>query len=390
MKLLAITNLFGRPWDTTVGTFNQRIFEQINSRCELTLLVPIPWTEIVKFPKQYFAANSQQRKIWPFVHYFPYIYIPKLSQSLNVYFLLFSVIIFCPFIVLFRRWDAVIGSWIYPDGLVAVLLGKIKRIPALAVALGTDVNDLANRTKQRSQVRRILSQGTSTVTVSKDLANKLAALGIAQNKLHVILNGVDSNSFKPQPKSLAKMELGLNPSEKLVLFVGSHIPEKGCFELIKAFAQLTKLHSNCKLAMIGGGASALALQELVSQLNLDAKVTFLGKLNHDLLPSWFSAADALCLPSYREGIPNVIMEAMAAGLPVVATSVGGIPEVVTKETGVLIAPRDIESLLTGLSQVLSQQWNTTAIRASVRDYTWDATGRQYMQLINDAIVKHRY
>jgi glycosyltransferase involved in cell wall biosynthesis len=389
MKLLAITNLFGRPWDTTVGTFNQKIFGQISSRCELTLLVPIPWTEIIKFPKQYFGANRQLEGKWPFVRYFPYLYIPKLSQSTNVYFLLVSAILFCPVIILFRQWDAVIGSWIYPDGLVAVLLGKLKRIPALAVALGTDVNDLANRSTQRSQVQRILSQAAATVTVSQDLANKLAALGINQEKLHVILNGVDSDSFKPQPKNAAKMELGFKHSEKLLLFVGSHIPEKGCFELINAFNAISQQEPNCKLVMIGGGSAALALQDLVSQLKLDSKVIFAGKLSHDLLPRWFAAADALCLPSYREGIPNVIMEAMASGLPVVATSVGGIPEVVTDESGILITPKDVESLVKGLAQALSRQWNTDAIRASVKDYTWDATGQQYIQLINDAISKHR-
>jgi glycosyltransferase involved in cell wall biosynthesis len=390
MKLLAITNLFGRPWDTTVGTFNQKIFGQISSRCELTLLVPIPWTEIIKFPKQYFGANRQSEKKWPFVHYFPYLYIPKLSQSANVYFLLCSAILFCPIIILFRKWDAVIGSWIYPDGLVAVLLGKLKRIPAIAVALGTDVNDLVNRASQRAQVQRFLSQGAATITVSQDLANKLAAHGIAKDKLHVILNGVDSDSFKPQSKTDAKMALGFNPSEKLLLFVGSHITEKGCFELINAFNEIAQQNPDCKLAMIGGGAAAVALQDLVSKLELGSKVIFVGKLSHDFLPRWFSAADALCLPSYREGIPNVIMEAMASGLPVVATSVGGIPEVVTNESGILIMPRDVESLVKGLAHVLSNQWNAEAIRASVKDYTWDATGQQYIQLINDVIVKYRY
>jgi glycosyltransferase involved in cell wall biosynthesis len=390
MKLLAVTNLFGRPWDPTVGTFNQKIFEQINSRCELTLLVPIAWTEIVKFPWQYIKAVSTQNRKWPYVRYFPYLYIPRISQSVNVYCLLISMIMFCPLIVFFHKWDAIIGSWIYPDSLAAVILARLRRKPSIAVALGTDVNDLINRNSQRVQVQRILSKCNATVTVSQDLANKLAVIGIDISKLHVILNGVDSDSFKPGNKAKSRQALGIKAEGKLILFVGSHIKEKGCFELIHAFDQISAKQPEYSLAMIGGGALANKLQELVLQLGLSTRVNFIGKLHHDKLPLWFACADAFCLPSYREGIPNVVMEALAAGLPVVATTVGGIPEVVDKGSGILVEPRDANALAIALQQALSQTWDTAAIVSSVKNYTWNATGEQYIQLIHGAIEKHQH
>jgi glycosyltransferase involved in cell wall biosynthesis len=387
MKLLALSNLFPRPWDKTRATYNQKIFSEISRRCDLTLLVPVPWTEIFKFPRQYFRARRDSTEIWPFVHYFPYLYIPRLSQGLNAYFLLFSVLLFCPIIVAFRQWDAVLGSWIYPDSIVAVMLGRLRKKATLAVALGTDINDLANRGMQRHQIQQYLEKCSSVLTVSNDLARKVAALGVEAAKIHTIYNGIDGDSFKPQDKLVAKQKLGFQDDCKIILFVGNLIKEKGCFELIQSFSDLVRTNEQYKLVLIGGGPIRAELEVLVTKLHLSSSVTFVGKVLHDALPDWFGSADIFCLPSYREGIPNVVMEALASGVPVVATSVGGIPEIVDSDCGVLVDAHSVTDLTAGLQKAIERKWNSEAIATRVKQYTWSATGDAYIHQIQQAI-KH--
>jgi glycosyltransferase involved in cell wall biosynthesis len=389
MKLLALTNLFGRPWDTTRATYNQKIFAEISTLCELTLLVPVPWTEIIKFPLQYFAATRKPSTRWPYVRYFPYLYIPRLSQAVNAYFLLLSVILFCPYIVFIKKWDAVLGSWIYPDSVVAVLLGRLRGKPSLAVALGTDINDIANRGLQKRQIQHYLAKSAAVLTVSKDLARKVVALGIDQQKVLTIYNGVDSESFRPQPKDQPRLALELPIAAKVILFVGNLIKEKGCFELLHAFQEIEKEHPNCILAIVGGGPIAEDLRRLAAEFNLSEKIRFIGKVSHDKLPTWFAVSDVLCLPSYREGIPNVVMEALASGLPVVATNVGGIPEVVKAHCGILIAPKDVAQLRAALRKSILQDWDAIAISESVRQYKWSNTGEQYVDKVVETIKNYR-
>src|SRR5262249_37737789 len=104
------------------------------------------------------------------------------------------------------------------------------------------------------------------------------------------------------------------------------------------------------------------------------------------VPWWISAGDVLCLPSYMEGCPNVVLEALASGRGVVATRVGGIPEIVTDgKTGLLVPPGDPESLADGLAAAIARSWDADAQRASVQYLTWDAVGLAYRDLIREAI-----
>jgi Glycosyl transferases group 1 len=124
-----------------------------------------------------------------------------------------------------------------------------------------------------------------------------------------------------------------------------------------------------RLIMIFGGTLASNLQELVIKLNISSKVAFVEKLTHREFPRWFTAFDTPCLPSYKEDIPNVVMEALAAGLPVAATTVRRIPEVVTEDSGILRVPRAVGNLVKALTQALSRSWNTALIAKSGKSFT---------------------
>jgi glycosyltransferase involved in cell wall biosynthesis len=110
-------------------------------------------------------------------------------------------------------------------------------------------------------------------------------------------------------------------------------------------------------------------------------VSLVGKVAHELLPDWFAACDLFCLPSHNEGVPNVVLEAMACGVPVLATRVGGIPEVVPEFAGVLVPVQDGPALAAALSAALARTWDTQRIAAHARSFSWDTNIDRVMDLL---------
>ncbi|NIR71120.1 glycosyltransferase family 4 protein [candidate division KSB1 bacterium] len=209
-----------------------------------------------------------------------------------------------------------------------------------------DVYMLPPRGFQRAIVRYFLKRAAFLIAVSGDLENKLTGeLGMPPKKIAVIDVGCDLSSFTPylpSAKSTAKAKLKL-PAEKLVvLFVGSIRYRKGLDILLQALSGMNTL-SRLQLIVIGEGQEEEKLKSEYAHLN--AHVTWTGaKPNHEL-PQWYAAADAFVLPSRSEGTPTVILEAMGSGTPVVATRVGGIPELINDGiNGLLFGSENIEQL----------------------------------------------
>jgi glycosyltransferase involved in cell wall biosynthesis len=115
----------------------------------------------------------------------------------------------------------------------------------------------------------------------------------------------------------------------------------------------------------------MALRERAAALNCIKRVTWVGPVSHDKLGDWFRAADLLCLPSHNEGVPNVVLEAMACGTPVVATRVGGIPEVVPEWAGILVPPHDIPALASALVEAGQRDWDDERIAAHAAGFRWE-------------------
>jgi glycosyltransferase involved in cell wall biosynthesis len=160
-----------------------------------------------------------------------------------------------------------------------------------------------------------------------------------------------------------------------VLFVGNLVAVKGVDVLLKAWSRLAAagvLGSEDRLAIVGDGPERGRLQAQAEALGLGPRVAFAGAVAFAEVPRWMAASDVLCLPSRSEGTPNVVVEALASGVPVVATRVGGVPELVRQgENGLLVPPEDAPALAEALASALVRPWDGPALRASVAHLTWE-------------------
>jgi glycosyltransferase involved in cell wall biosynthesis len=211
-------------------------------------------------------------------------------------------------------------------------------------------------------------------------------------KVRVVANGVDVAAIdSARPGPLVRRELGLPESSPVIGLVGrlDHWG-KGHKELFEAMAILKERHPVHAL-IVGGGRRIDEIKALAASLGLDGEVHFLGTRRD--VPDLLNAMDIFVLPSYSEGVSLALLEAMAAGLPVIATAVGGLPEVVTDgENGLLIPPRDAEALATALARLLEASDFAKKLgqnaRKHVREhFSLDRLGREINEIYEELVEK---
>jgi N-acetyl-alpha-D-glucosaminyl L-malate synthase BshA len=269
-----------------------------------------------------------------------------------------------------KRFDIIHAHYAVPQGLLGVALKRVLRLPLVVTLHGTDINYLAKRRGTRALVRLVLNNADAVVAVSRFLKTEAEKLGIEGEKIRVIYNGVELPEYEETQREMS------------ILFVGSLVKQKGVDVLIKAFRTVKERIPEAKLIIVGEGREREALAELCTQLRL-RDVYFAGSRSE--LSSYYSRSRVLALPSRAEGFGLVALEAMAHGLPVVATKVGGIPEVVTHgETGILVECGNANALAEALIRVMSDEalWQRLATRAKERasEFSWEKTANEYAKV----------
>jgi glycosyltransferase involved in cell wall biosynthesis len=258
------------------------------------------------------------------------------------------------------------------NGLVGANLKELYGTPFVLTAHGTDAYDAPFRDRWNNNVARyVLSQADKIITVSHYNAKKLLSLGISSNKLFIISNGYDPKLFYPRSKMACRSCLGLSKSAKILLFVGNLLEEKGIFDLLLAFKSVSQKDGNLNLVIMGTGSSYEEIQKLVLANNIASKVLLVGGKPHSEVPLWMNACDLLVLPSYHEGFPTVVVEAMACGLPVLGTTVGGIPEALSEDyLGALFPPGDVQGLINQILTCTSSSYSRELIVNHSKQYEW--------------------
>ena len=276
-------------------------------------------------------------------------------------------------------FDVIDAHYAFPDGTAAVLLGRRFRVPVCLTVRGGDLDLLPRFRLRRRVIRRTLQRAARVFAVSQHLADRAVALGAPQERVQVVTNGIDAEKFHRIDQERARASLGISPDFPLVLCVAHMIAEKGHHILVEAFA---RVHANGAAAphliMIGSDqrgdqAYRRQIENRVSDLGLTERVRVLAARPQNELRTWYSAADVVVLPTFREGCPNVVREALACGAPVVASRVGGVPELITSDAlGLLVEPGDVGDLAAAVDAALRQNWDRVAIAASGGQRTWES------------------
>jgi len=253
----------------------------------------------------------------------------------------------------------------------AVLLGRRFARPVVVTARGSDLNHQAGLPLIGAMIRWAIRNANRVIAVSNALGKRAVALGARPADVTVLRNGVDLNEFRPLSREPLRAQLGLRGTT--LLSVGYLFENKGHHLVIEAMRSLP----GAELLVIGEGRDRRdrpRLQSLIERWGLEERVRLLDPVPHRELPRFYNAADALVLASSREGSPNVVLEAMACGTPVIATSVGGIPDLVTSSAcGILMEERTAAAIVTAFERLFATTPDRSAVRAHAMSFAWDET-----------------
>lgn len=386
MKALVITKIFPSSVEPLSSPFNRQQFSALSRLCELEVLATIPWFPGASALGRWSAAGrlgavpSEEWIDGVHVRHPRFAFIPKVGHSIAGP--LYAASLAATVLPYRGRVDVVLGAWAYPDGFAAVAIAEALGVPSVVKLHGSDMNVVARMPGPRRRLRWALPRASRVVAVSRPLAEQAIELGVAPERVDVVPNGIDREVFRPRDRSEARAALGLElGDQKVVLYVGHLSEEKGAFDLVRAWQLRSSDLHGARLIFVGDGAGADACRALASDLGVRAE--FVGAQPHETIPRWLAAADLLCLPSWNEGMPNVVVEALACGRPVVATAVGGIPDVVRGDAGALVPTRDPQALGEALVRILARSHDAASISAALQRPDWPTSaGLLYESLLN--------
>jgi teichuronic acid biosynthesis glycosyltransferase TuaC len=305
-----------------------------------------------------------------------YALIPKISMSWHGRLMYMGSLKVVEQLHRENPYDLLDAQYIYPDGYAGVLLAKKLGIPVVLSALGTDVNVFPQFKSIAPKIRWALNEADGILAVSDSLRAATAAAGVAPEKIRVIGNGVDTSRFHPLDRAEARRALRIEGPGPFVISVGTLDPNKGHQILIAAVAELTGRYPAMKAFIAGEGPYQSALTAQIREKKIADRVVLIGKRPHAELNSWFNAANVSCLLSEREGWPNVLLESLACGTPVIATRAGGIAEVISSpELGTLVE-RTVPAVTAALEAALKREWDRPALVAYAAARTWDRVAEE--------------
>jgi len=390
VKVLIFTNLYPSHLDPTLGIYNKSTFEALARYCEVRVVAPIRawarWKQPGLIVNPVREREGGVESIFP-----PYWSIPT-AWSLHAAGMYLSM---RPWIRELRRdfpFDVIVGAWAYPDAVAASLLAREANVPLVTAVLGSDVNEFPDLFGLRPQIRWGFQRAQRILAVSRAIADRVVELGAPRERVLVQHNGVDGARFQIRSRSDARKSVGIEHDRPVIGYVGNLRPVKGSDVLIEAMDHLVKQlrNSDAELWIVGSGEIEAQVRARTTALGLDSRVRFLGRQPHNTIPRWMSAVDVFCLPSRNEGCPNVILEALASGKPVVASRVGGIPELLTDgDNGYLVPAEDPAALAGALAKALARPWDPGALRATVTFLSWDAVAQTYQKLLGQVVEEWR-
>jgi teichuronic acid biosynthesis glycosyltransferase TuaC len=379
-RLVVFSTLFPSSAQPTAGLFIRERMFRVGRELPIVVVAPRPWFPLqglIRLVRPGFRPSEprHERQQGVDVYQPRFLSVPGLAKSFDG--ILMALSLYWPMKRLQARFgfNVIDSHFGYPDGYAAVLLGRWLECPVTITLRGTEVRHARDKAL-RPLLTKALTGAERIITVSDSLRRLALELGVPPERAQVVANGVDADKFYPADRAAMRARYGLPSDARVLITVGGLVERKGFHRVIELMPALLQQFPDLHYLVVGGACAegdwGDRLRQQVEALGLGERVHFLGTMPPEALREPLSAADLFVLSTRNEGWANVLLEAMACGLPVVTTDVGGNAEVVSRsELGMVVSFDDASALQHALSDALARQWDRNAIVSYARDNGWD-------------------
>lgn len=378
--IVVLSSLFPSAVQPGAGLFIRERMFRVGKHLPLTVVAPTPWFPLQSLIRRFKpgfrpGAPGQENQAGVDVFFPRFLSIPGLFKRWDGFMMALGALPQLRRLKAAGKLDIIDAHFAYPDGYAAYLLGKWLELPYTVTLRGTETRLLAT-TGLAQRAMTAICAAARVFSVADSLRQLALKQGADPLRIEVVGNGVDIQRFFPVDRSSARAALGIQENAQVLISVGGLVSRKGFHRVIEVLPALCRDYPNLQFLIVGGaspeGNNRKELEAQVSALGLTASVRFLGAIAPDQLAEVLSAADVFVLATSNEGWANVFLEAMACGLPVVTTDVGGNREVVSRdEIGIVVPFGDSAALTTALHKALATDWDRQYICHYAEQNTWD-------------------
>lgn len=379
-SLLVFSSLFPHEGQPTAGVFIRERMFRVAEQLPMVVVAPVPWFPLqglLRIVRPHFrpAAPRFEQQSGIDVYFPRYLCFPGIFKRLDGILMALGSYRTVRRLKQERSFELIDSHFAYPDGYAAVKLGKWLKLPVTITLRGTELR-MSKSAPLRKRMLKALDGAARIFSVADSLRQLMGQQGADTRKIQVVGNGVDLQKFSAVPRNEARQMFGLKDTDNVLISVGGLVPRKGYHRVIEVLPDLIQEFPNLKYLIVGGagpeGDYSKELKEQVAALGLNEHVLFLGPKPSTELKFPLSTADVFVLATENEGWANVFLEAMACGLPVVTTRVGGNAEVVADaELGSLVEFGNARQLRDAIRDALSRNWDREYILQYARTNSWD-------------------
>lgn len=399
--IVVLSSLFPSSVQPGAGLFIRERMFRVARQLPVTVVVPTPWfplQSLIRRFKPHFRPGAPDHEIQSGIDIrFPRFFsVPGLLKRFDGLMMALGALPRLRRLKASGQLDILDAHFAYPEGYAASLLSHWLNVPFTVTLRGTEARHIRDR-RFADRVLRAVNRASRVFSVSESLRQLLIDHGASPQQIEVVGNGVDTVRFAPQDRAACRRALGIPAEAQVLISVGGLVPRKGFHRVIEVLPQIREASPNLVFLIIGGaspeGNNRPELEQQVKALGLESCVRFLGARRPEDLPAILSAADVFVLATSNEGWANVFLEAMACGLPVVTTDVGGNKEVVSDDNlGIVVPFGDSEALHHAIATSLQRTWDKALIRRHAEQNAWDERvarlSGHFLRIANGARGQH--
>lgn len=382
IKLLTFSTLYPSSIQPNHGIFVETRLRHLleSGQVGSHVVAPVPWFPFKgKIFSEYakFARTPHEEILNGIRVLHPrYPLIPKIGMSIAPIFLALSMISVLRHLIRDGYdFDLIDAHYFYPDGVAAVILGKYFNKPVTVTARGTDINLIPNYRLPRKMILWAARRASGLITVCQFLKDAMIKLGIDAGNIVSLRNGVDLDMFRPIDRMKYRKELDLKYFT--LLSVGRLVESKGHALVVQALSAMPDV----ELLIIGEGPDHNKLESLAKTLRIENRVKLLGAIPQSDLRRYYGSVDALVHASVSEGWANVLLESMACGTPIIASEVGGTPEILgSREAGLFLHERTVNGIIQAVNELRAHYPDRNETRLYAEQFSWDATTKGQLDL----------